>query len=58
MAVVTAPEAMSPVMTSWAGSVVAVPGKLCSSAIAPDLANVESGSDSSPEVPARRPSTG
>ena len=58
MAAVTASEAMSPVMTTWAGSVVEVPGKLRSSAIAPDLANVESGRDSTPEVPVRRPRTG
>ena len=58
IAAVTSLEVTSPEMTTWAGSVVEVPGKLFSRAIAPDLANVESGRDSTPEVPVRSPSTG
>ena len=45
-------------MTTWAGSVVEVPGKLRSSARAPDLAKVSSGSELTPAVPVWRPRTG
>ncbi len=58
IAAVTSVEVTSPETTTWAGSVVEAPGKLRSSARAPDLAKESSGRELTPAVPVWRPRTG